>query len=275
MPIEEQVAAHYSRSGLSEAILSALVASGKDIDNLVPAELAGADEFHFGWRPATVRFAQMLAFPVGARILDIGAGLGGPARYFAQERRVEVSGIDLTDDYVRVAGDLTRRCGLSDAVSFQSGNALAMPFSDQEFGGAYTVHVAMNISDKQTLFAEARRVLKPGGRFGIYDVMRVSEEQIRYPMPWADTVATSFVERPETYRKWLTAAGFTVEAQEDFSELTKQATRAMTESAAKDGPPPLSLHTLMGPATPERLGNAMQALRRGIFAPVAITARAD
>lgn len=132
----------------------------------------------------------------------------------------------------------------------------------------------MNISDKQTLFAEARRVLKPGGRFGIYDVMRVSDEQIRYPMPWADTVATSFVETPETYRKWLTAAGFAVEAQEDLSKLTRQAARAMTESAAKDGPPPLSLHTLMGPATPERLGNAMQALRRGIIAPIAITARA-
>jgi len=105
--------------------------------------------------------------------------------------------------------------------------------------------------------------------------MRVSDGEIRYPMPWADTVATSFVERPETYRTWLTAAGFTVEAQEDFSELTRQATRAMTESAAKDGPPPLSLHTLMGPATPERLGNAMQALQRGTLAPLAITARAD
>lgn len=275
MPIEEQVAARYSRSGLSEAILSALAASGKDIDNLVPAELAGADEFHFGWRPATVRFAQMLAFPAAARILDIGAGLGGPARYFAQVCTVQVAGIDLTEDYVRVARDLTRRCGLSGGVSFQQGNALALPFSDQEFDGAYTVHVAMNISGKQALFAEARRVLKPGGRFGIYDVMRMSDEQIRYPMPWADSVATSFVETPQTYRSWLTAAGFTVEAEEDLSELARQAASRMAERAEKDGPPPLSLHTLMAPATPERLGNAMQALGRGVLAPVAITARAD
>lgn len=275
MPIEEQVAAHYGRGGLSTAILSALTKSGKDVDRLATTDLAGADEFHFGWRPATLWFAETLNFPADSQVLDIGAGLGGPARLFAEEHRVNVTGVDLTDEYVDVATDLTRRCGLSERATFQQANALDLPFPDASFDGAYTIHVAMNIRDKQQLFAEVRRILKPGSRFGIYDIMWIADQDIPYPMPWADTDATSFVEAPEQYRSWLTAAGFTIESEDDLSDLTREVGRKMSERAAADGPPPLSLHTVMGPATPQRLGNAMSALSRGIIAPIGMIAAAS
>ncbi len=275
MSVEQQVTAHYGRPGLEQAILEALKRSGKaDVEHLVPAELSGADEFHLGWRPATVAFAEALAFPRGAHVLDIGAGIGGPARHFAEAHGVRVTGIDLTEEYVGTANGLTRRCGLSDLVVFQQANALAMPFESATFDGAYTVHVAMNIADKATLFSETRRVLKPGTRFGVYDIMQVAPGDLPYPMPWAATIESSFVETPATYRALLEAAGFAIERETDRGDMARDLGRQMSERAAKDGPPPLSLHTLMGPATPERLGNVMKTLQARMIAPIEMIARA-
>ncbi len=275
MSVEQQVTAHYGRPGLEQAILEALKRSGKaDVVHLVPAELSGADEFHLGWRPATLAFAEALAFPRGAHVLDIGAGIGGPARHFAEAHGVRVTGIDLTEEYVSTANELTRRCGLSDLVAFQQANALAMPFESATFDGAYTVHVAMNIADKATLFSETRRVLKRGTRFGVYDIMQVAAGDLPYPMPWAATIESSFVEPPATYRALLEAAGFVIESETDRGDMARDLGRQMSERAARDGPPPLSLHTLMGPATPERLGNVMKTLQARIIAPVEMIARA-
>ena len=275
METEQQVAKHYGRPGLEEAILGALKASGKNIDTLSPSELAGADEFHLGWRAATVEFARSLGFLRGAHVLDIGAGIGGPARHFAESHAVRVTGVDLTEDYVSAANGLTQRCGLSDLVTFRQANALALPFEAATFDGAYTIHAAMNIADKATLFAETRRVLKPGARFGLYDVMRANDGDIPYPMPWAATEETSFVETPETYRRLLEDAGFVVESEVDRGDLARELAQKMREKTAREGPPPLSLHTLMGPATPERLGNIMRTLAARIIAPVEIIARSQ
>ena len=185
---------------------------------------------------------------------------------------MRVTGIDLTEDYVSTATGLTRRCGLGTVVDFRQANALALPFADAAFDGAYTIHVAMNIADKAKLFAEARRVLKAGARFGVYDLMRTGDGDLAYPMPWAATEATSFVETPSTYRALLAAAGFTVESEADRGDLTRELARQMREKAAKDGPPPIGLHTLMGPATPERLGNVLKAVDARTISPMEMIA---
>lgn len=274
MKVEDLVVAHYERPGLEEAILAALAAGGMAIDRIVPADLAGADEFHLGWRPATIEFAKDLGFRRGTHILDIGSGLGGPARHFAEAHGLRITGIDLTQAYVDAANGLTRRCGLSEHISFQQANALAMPFAAASFDGAYTIHAAMNIADKSALFAEVRRVLKQGARFGIYDIMRTSQGALPYPMPWAVTAESSFVETLATYRDLLKAAGFVIEGETDRGDLARDLARLMRERSAKDGPPPLGLHTLMGPATKDRLRNVMQALEARIIAPIQIIARA-
>jgi ubiquinone/menaquinone biosynthesis C-methylase UbiE len=271
---EQAVAAHYSRSGLEQAILEALAKSGKDVERLQAADLAGADELHLGWRPATVEFAEALGFARGARVLDIGAGIGGPARHFAQARGCHVTGLDLSDDFVQAATGLSRRCGLAESVSFKRGSALAMPFDAAAFDGAYMIHVAMNIEDKAKLFAEARRVLKPGARFGIYDIMRAAPGDIPYPMPWAASTATSFVATPETYKKLLTAAGFTIESERDRSAFVRALGNEMREKAAKEGSAPLNLRIVTGTATPGATANVMGTLERGIIAPVELIARA-
>ncbi|MBN8996507.1 MAG: methyltransferase domain-containing protein [Rhizobiales bacterium] len=274
MSVEKQVAAHYGRSGSEKPLLDALRAAGKDVDRLTTADLAPVDEFHLGWRAATVGFGKALAFPSGAHVLDIGSGIGGPARYLAETFGVTVTGIDLTPEYVALADALTRRVGLADRVAFREANALALPFDDASFDGAYTIHVAMNIADKAKLIAETRRVLKPGATFGIYDVMRVAVGDLPYPLPWALTGETSFVEPSAAYRQWLGAAGFTIVSERDRSAEVKEIVRANRERLEREGSSALGPHTLMGPGWAERSANAGKALQQGLIAPVEIIARA-
>jgi ubiquinone/menaquinone biosynthesis C-methylase UbiE len=273
MQTEQKVAKHYGREGLEGAILDALRASGKDIDHLSPADLSPVDEMHLGWAPQTTALAKELALRPGTHLLDIGAGLGGPARYFASAHGVRSTGIDLTREFVEVAQSLTRRCGLAERVSFKEASALALPFSDESFDVATIIHVGMNIADKAKVFTEARRVLRPGGRFGIYDVMRVGDGELPFPMPWAATAETSFVEPPETYRRLLAAAGFAIEKERNRRDFVLELAREMREREAKYGTPPLGPHIVMGPERQQRMDNLMRTLEHGTIAPIEMLAR--
>ena len=274
MTTEQQVAKHYTHGSLLQAIFDALKQMGKDPDRLAASDLSAADEFHLGWRAATAALAKDLGLARGVHVLEVGSGIGGPARYFAEAHGCRVTGIDLTDEFVQVAGELTRRCGLGDLVSFKQASALDLPFGAGAFDAATLIHVGMNIQDKATLFRNVRRVLKPGALFGVYEVMRASDGEIPYPMPWAQTIETSFVETPDTYRKLLADAGFKIEREENRRDFVLALAREMREKVAVHGAPPLGLHVLMGPASRERLGNVMATLERGTIAPIEIIARA-
>src|SRR5262245_11654311 len=215
MDIERTVAAHYSREGLETTILDTLRGAGRPTDPIDPADLAPIDEFHFGWAAITAELARDFAFTPEMHVLDIGSGLGGPARHFARACGCRVTGVDLTEAYVVTANALSRRTRQADRVSFRVASALELPFPDASFDGATLMHVGMNIADKARLFGEARRVLRRGAAFGIYDLMRVSDGPLPYPMPWAATAETSFVESPAAYRRLLEAAGFRIEAETD------------------------------------------------------------
>ncbi|HEX2136696.1 MAG TPA: class I SAM-dependent methyltransferase [Microvirga sp.] len=275
MELEQSVAHHYTHGSLERAVLDALIASGRDTDRLAPPDLAPVDEFHIGGRQATIDFADQLEVRPGLHLLDIGCGLGGASRYFAHERGCQVTGIDLTEEYVRVAESLARRVGLEDRVTYRQGSALDLPFAPETFDGAYMLHVGMNIQDKRSLLAEVRRVLKPGGIFGIYDVMREGEGDLSFPVPWASSPDTSFVESAADYRRLLKDAGFSVEkerSRRDFAIDFFRQLRALT--AQSGGPPPLGLHILMGAASPQKVANMMDNLERGLIAPTEIIARA-
>ncbi|MGF6229593.1 SAM-dependent methyltransferase [Inquilinus ginsengisoli] len=274
METEHQVARHYGRSGIEQAFLDALRAAGKDVEHLAPGDLSGADEFHLGGLAATAELATDLGLGPDTHLLDVGCGVGGPARHLAAAHGCRVTGIDLTAEFVEAAKALTRRCGLAGLVSFRQGSALAMPFADGSFDAATLLHVGMNIADKAALFAEVRRVLRPGARFGVYDVMRVGEGDLPYPMPWAATPETSFVEPPETYRRRLREAGFAVEAEHDRGALALRLIREARERAVARGPSPLGPHLLMGPTAPQRIGNVMSTVERGVIAPIEMVARA-
>jgi ubiquinone/menaquinone biosynthesis C-methylase UbiE len=273
MDIEASVARYYTHGHLEDAILDALRASGKNVDALTTADLSAADEFHLGWRAVTVELARDLDLSPGIELLDIGSGIGGPARYFAEAFGCKVIGVDLTEEFVQVATALTARCRLEALATFVRGSGLALPFADERFDRVTLIHVGMNIADKARLFAEARRVLRPSGLFLVYDVMRLDSSELPYPMPWAEHPGSSFVETSLSYQRLLQAAGFVVERELDRRTQTLELGRAMRAQVAQHGVPPLGLHVLMGPASRERLANVMIALERGSIAPIELIAR--
>jgi ubiquinone/menaquinone biosynthesis C-methylase UbiE len=274
MSIEKNVESYYTRGRLEEPILRALTQAGKDVASLTHDDLSALDEFHVGGRESTQELAALMELRPGLHLLDVGSGIGGPARYFAAEHGCKVTGIDLTEEFVLVAKSLTRRTKLDHSVEFRQGSALALPFDAATFDRAYTIHVCMNISDKPKLFREARRVLKHGGLFAIFDLMRTAEGPIRYPVPWALNEETSFVARVSEYRDALSAAGFEVAHERRRGAFALEFMQCMMARMAQGGPPALGLHLLMGEPTRLLLSNVQTMIQDGVLDPVELIARA-
>ena len=272
--IERRVAKHYAQAELEKKILDLLAADGKDIERLTIADLAPVDEFHTAGREATIAFAAELGFKQGMHVLDVGCGIGGPSRYIAETFGCRVTGIDLTEEFVRTAEALARRVGLADRVSYEQASALDLPFAAGTFDGAYMMHVGMNIEDKVALFAEVRRVLKENATFGIYDVMLTGEGEPRFPLPFARSAETSFLASLADYRRALHEAGFVIERGRNRLEAAIAYFRARAAAAAESGPPPLSIHLLLKGDGREMLGNVAGLYEEGVLAPIELICRA-
>jgi len=203
-------------------------------------------------------------------VLDVGCGIGGPARFFAAERGWTVEGVDLTAEYVEVARALSKRVGMAGKVSFRQASATALPFDAANFDGATMIHVGMNIADKKAVFAEVRRVLKLGGLFAIYDAMRQSDDAFAYPVPWSSEPATNHIATPEAYKAALREAGFTVEKERNRRDFALQSMQRRIEQTAQ----PIGLPVVMGATAAQKLANMREMLERGVFAPVELIARA-
>ena len=273
MELERTVASHYAHGSLEETILDALAAAGKDMNHLSPRDLSPVDEFHVGGRAATTAFAEQFGLRSGMRVLDIGCGLGGAARYFAHEHGCQVTGIDLTAEYVNVANALAARVRLDERVSCEVGSALALPFEPGVFDAAYMLHVGMNIEDKPRLFAEVRRILRPGGLFGIYDVMRLGGGDLSYPVPWASGPESSFVADAASYRRWLEAAGFEVHKERDRRDFALEIFAQMRARGAGAAAAPLGLHIVMGANAGQKVKNMVGDISAGLIAPTELICR--
>ena len=213
----DKVASHYSDGrNLATAIADSLRKVGKDIGKLTTADLGTVDEFHIRGRKATLELGKLLNLDASSRVLDIGSGLGGPARTLAETYGCRVTGIDLTQEFCDAAASLSTWVGLADRVAFQQGDATNLPFADGQFDAAVTIHVAMNIAAKDRMYAEARRVLRPGGLFGVYDVLQGEGGDIQYPVPWARERSISHVATPDAMVALLSDAGFKILDTQDF-----------------------------------------------------------
>jgi ubiquinone/menaquinone biosynthesis C-methylase UbiE len=268
---DEKVAKHYTHGNLLGAIQSALVKLGKTTDDVTIEDLGPVDEFHIGSRLATKTFLDQLQLADKKRVIDVGCGLGGAARFAASQGSAAVTGVDLTQEYVDTGNELSKWVKLDQQVTLMQGSAMSMPFEEASFDAGYMMHVAMNIEDKTSLFAEIHRVLEPGAIFGVYDIMLQNEGVAAYPCPWAADAATSFLSTPDQYQGAIKAAGFTVKAvtnRRDFAlEFFK---KVMAKNKANGGPAPLGLHTLMQDTTPAKIKNMLGNISANLMAPVEI-----
>ena len=270
--IESAVAQHYESGDLLDRILKGLAAAGANMAQLGPEDLAPVDEFHLGGRNATAYALSKMSLRADHHVLDVGCGIGGATRHIAQHVGCKVTGIDLTPEYISTAKTLAKMTGQDDQVSYEVASALAMPYDDETFDAAITLHVAMNIADRATLYGEIARVVKAGATLCVYDVMKKGDEALSFPVPWAETPETSHLTTPEEMRALLDDAGFTVHDVDDRTEFAREFFR-QTLAAAADGPPPLGVHILLGSNAREKIGNTIENLESGRIAPVQMIAR--
>ena len=262
------VSAHYGKSDLEAGILAGLRAAGKEGERLLPADLAPVDQFHIGGRNATLDLARRAGIRANTRVLDVGGGLGGPARTLAAEFGCHVTVLDLTEEYCRVGAMLTERVGLTDRVTFRHGSALDLPFAAGEFDVAWTQHSSMNIDDKPRLYAEIHRVLRPRGRLALHEVVAGAVQPIHFPAPWAREPSISFLRSVEQMRDVITTAGFTELMWEDESAAVNAYFQRNVDSVASGQPPPLGLHLLLGADFEVTQRNMLRNLAEGRIAVV-------
>jgi len=270
--IEKIVKDHYAVGNLAERTLEGLKATGADIDNLTIEDIAAVDEFHIGGRKATQYAISKIPLTAKTHVVDVGCGIGGAVRTIVSQIGCKVTGIDLTPEYIEVARTLSRLTGLDDRTEFHAASALSMPFEDQTFDAALSIHVAMNIKDRDGLYKEIARVTKPGAILCIYDVMKKGDAPIAFPVPWAQSVEASHLVSPDQMTPLLHNAGFEISDVEDRSDFAMEFFR-QSQAAAATGPSPLGVHLIMGPTAQEKLQNVRQNIADGRIAPVLIVAR--
>jgi SAM-dependent methyltransferase len=263
----DAVKAHYGRGGIAERILAKVAPDGNPEARLTVDRFYPYDQLHARGLEATADHTKPLGLGPGATVLDIGSGLGGPARFMAVTFGCAVTGIDLTPEFVEAANEFTRRCGLPGRVTFRQGDALALPFPDASFDAVTCQYVAMNIEDKATLLRQAARVLKRGGRLAFSLVLAGNGRAPDYPLPWSGDGAGSFLIDAGALRQAFADSGLSIGAWTDESEKVREFTVRMRGNNA--GLEQISARTR---DFSQRLGNFGEAIADGRLVPVFVLA---
>ena len=258
-----EVVENYATDGLTGAVLERAAARAGD-EPLTAGHLAMFDQFHMGGPAATGWVGDALAVAAPATVLDVGSGLGGPARQLAAATGALVAGVDLTPQHVAGATALSRAVGMHGTTVFLLGDAEELPFAAGTFDAAAMLFVGMNVADKHRLFAEVRRVLQDGGRFVVYDPVLSGPEHPDYPMPWAAERSDSHLLEADAYAAALRAAGFTVAEEHDCSvAVVRLADHPDSDQAGRTEIARLQF----GEQGMVRFSNLLRAIRDGVVQP--------
>lgn len=271
---QQIVVDHYASGELFEKICAGIKQLKKSPDTVTMEDLASIDEFHIGGRQATQGFLDQMAISTDDHVIDVGCGIGGSSRFTAKFYGCQVTGIDLTKEYVDTGNVLCAWLGLSGQVKLVQGDALEINAPDATFDKAFMLHVGMNIANKVALAKEINRVLKPGGVFGIYDIMQMSNEPIIFPVPWASVAEASTLASLDDYKKIFTSAEF-----ELLSERNQQVfaieffSHQKALSVINKEAHPLGLQLLMGEQAPTKVKNMVKNITMNRIAPIELIFR--
>lgn len=273
--LKNEIMEQYASPGLSDRIVQGLKAIGKSPASVDLDDLARLDEFHLRGPAATRELIEILDVGADAHVLDVGSGLGGPARRLAKATGCRVTGIDLSEDYCAVGNELTGWLGLSERVRLEPGDATKLKrFAPSSFDAAWTIHVSMNVEDKGSLYASVAHVLKPGAPFVLFDILSAGVEKPQYPAPWAATPEQSFLATVDEMAEHLESAGLSII---EIKDQTSQAFAFLDETIAQmknlGGPPPLGLQLVLGPTFKEIIACLRLNLAEGHLAPTVIYTR--
>ena len=274
MTSASEVSRHYTRGDLLARLEARLREDGCDPARPTFEALAPYDHFHGRGLEATEEMADLLEVSAADHVLDVGSGIGGPARHVARRFGCRVSGIDLTAEFCEVARHLTSLLGLEERVALRQGDALSMPFADAAFDGAFSMNVSMNIADKRGLYREIHRVLRPGARLVLSEVVQGPGGAPDYPTPWARTAASSFLATPAETRANLEASGFAIENLRDTTDASFDygaRSRAVVEAGGK--PPHRAVALIHGEIAEEIAANSGRALKERRAVPMEVVCR--
>lgn len=246
---------------LTTRILSALQESGHDLESLTFRDLIPVSELHNRGKQATSDLANLAAIRAHHHVLDVGCGIGGPARALAAEIGCRITGVDISEEFCVAADRLNAMVGLAERIEIRPADALVLPFEAASFDIVWSQHASMNISDKEALFAEMHRVLRPEGRLALHDVMAGTTQPIHFPVPWAPESSVSFLASPQEVRSLILASGFHELAWEDHTQLTEEWWRKMRNRASGQKPSPLNPGLVMGSQFPVMANNMYRNIR--------------
>ena len=267
------IADHWGTGDIYALLVAALNRASKPLEGLTIEDLAPLDHFHSRGFAATVELADRLPIKAGQHIVDIGCGLGGPARYIAKRFQCTVSGVDITLPFVEAANRLTALVGLEGQVKIEHGDGKRLPYSNACFDGAYTQHVTMNVSDRAQFFAEAYRVLKPGAFFALTEHGLGAKGDPHYPVPWSNDGSGSYLMTPSETRTILKGTGFEDIVVDDTGTEYVAGYRALLEKTKREALPPLGVHLLMGNTAVQKLLNAARNIAEGRTHPIQLICR--
>ena len=251
---------YYTTTNLFSYILKALKAAGKDINNLTIKDLAPVDSFHIRGIEATKELASLIKIKPENKILDVGCGIGGSARFLASNYGCFVTGVDITGEYCNAAAELSELLKLENKTEFHLADAIDLPFEKESFDIVWSEHVQMNIENKSQLYKEIYRVLKPEGKLIFYDVFKGKGNEIFYPVPWAADSSTDFLTGQNETKILLESLDFKINYWEDKTELSKNWFSSTVPKMKNRKPYPLGLHLLMGENAEDKFHNMVRNL---------------